>query len=383
MNLIFKFMGTLFIITYLLLNYYIGLRAFQTMKAFIPPLKSFIFWPIFLLIAFAYILDRIPGFSHPLLRISGSYWIAIFFYLLIFFLLIDFFGLLNSTFSLFPSSWGLLWQSKKIYSLALILTTGILIIGSYMAQHPQVIQYDVNISKKLDTQKTMKLVMVSDLHIEAHAKTDFMEEAAQTISALNPDIILLAGDIVEGTLDPGTEEKLGRIIDQLHAPAGVYAVLGNHEYYGGQVDQITTYLEEHGIHVLRDSITTALGEQIYIAGREDYRGGYVNSGKRKPLDQILAGIDHSKPLLLLDHQPQEVKEAQRSGVDLMLSGHTHGGQLFPAQWVTKAIFVIDRGIWRDGPFHLIVSTGLGLWGPPVRTNSRSEIVEINLTFTNP
>lgn len=140
------------------------------------------------------------------------------------------------------------------------------------------------------------------------------------------------------------------------------------------------YLEGQGITVLRDSLSECLNAAIYIVGRED-GSGYSRSGQRKPLAQILTGTDPNKPLLLLDHQPQNVQEAEKAGVDVMFSGHTHGGQLFPAEFVTKSLFVIDRGLWTEGNFHLIVSTGLGTWGPPIRTSARSEIVEVNLNFS--
>lgn len=378
MNSFFKILGAVFVVTYLLLNYYIGLRTFQACKAFWPSLKPIFFWPPFLVIALAYILDQVFSLNNPVLKVTGSYWLAAFFYLLLFYLLIDSFDLLNSTFKLLPS-WLDFWQSRKVFSLGLIMTLLILLIGSWVAQNPVLTRYDININKRCNV-KDMKIVFISDLHIEALARTDYMETAARTITALQPDLILLGGDIVEGALDQAAEEKLERIIGGLQAVNGIYAVLGNHEYYGGQVEQITAYLEKLNIRVLRDAVMENAGG-IYIAGREDYGGGHFQTGSRKPLVQILTGINPEQPLILLDHQPQDIGEAKKAGVDLMLSGHTHGGQLFPAQWVTKAMFVIDRGQWNEGNFNLIVSTGLGLWGPPLRTSARAEIVVIDLHFT--
>lgn len=379
MSSIFKVLGLAFLSVYLLLNYYVGLRSLQAIRSFFPSLHSLIFWPIFLVIASAYLADRVFSLNISFLRILGSYWLAAFFYLLLFYLFIDILGLIFSASKTLPS-WELYWQNKKVYALALAATTLILLIGSWAAYAPRIVKYDLQIAKKAEGLEHLKIVMVSDLHIEPLANTKYLENAARTVTSLHPDLILLAGDIVEGSLDPVTEDKLSRIIHRLEARYGIYAVLGNHESYGGQTDQITNFLKSNGLAVLRDEITTSAEGKIYIAGRNDYRSGHFDTGNRKKLEEILRGIDPAKPLILLDHQPQAVAEAKETGVDLMLSGHTHGGQLFPAQFVTKALFLIDRGLWQEQNFHLVVSTGLGFWGPPIRTSSRSEIVEINLTF---
>ncbi|NLI92956.1 MAG: metallophosphoesterase [Peptococcaceae bacterium] len=378
-----RIFGSFFVIIYLLLNYYIGLRSFQAFRAYYPPLKSFVFWPVFLIISFAYILDRVIDAKIPFLTVAGSYWLAAFVYLFLSFLLIDALGLLNWAFKILPSAWSILWESKKIYVLGLLLTAGILPVGTWLAQNPQISKYDISIAKKPDGINDLKVVLISDLHVEGPARTDFMNRAAKTIISLNPDLIVIAGDLVEGSIDEATQAKLSDILGNLKATYGIYACLGNHDYFGGKADQITSFLENRGIKVLRDAFQEAIDGKVIIAGREDYRSRNAGSGQRKGLEEILAGTDPNKPLILLDHQPENIKEAQNAGVNLMLSGHTHGGQLFPAQFVTKSLFLIDRGVWTEGDFNLIVSTGLGLWGPPVRTSARSEIVEINLHFTDP
>lgn len=366
-------------VIYLLLNYYVGLRSLQAFKAYCPSSKPLIFWIVFIVISMGYIWDRVFPLKFSLLKMVGSYWIAAFFYLLIFYFLLDVLELSNSTAKLFPLLEPY-WQSKKIYLLVLLLTTVIIIIGSWLAHNPYIVKYGVQINNKSTDLQNIKLVMISDLHVETSSSSRYLEKAADKITSLHPDLILIAGDFAEGTLDPVTKDKLSQILSKLHARYGIYAVLGNHEYYGGESDGITEFLYSQDLTVLRDELTESIGGKIYIAGRHDYDSGRVLGGKRKPLAEILTGTDPSKPLILLDHQPRDISEAKQAGVDLMLSGHTHGGQLFPLQLTTKSLFIIDRGILQEEPFHLIVSTGLGVWGPPIRTNSRSEIVEIDLTF---
>ncbi len=382
MNLAFIALGILILLAYLMLNFYVGLRTYHGLKGFLPSFPRIVFWPIFLGTAFSFIIGRLVSIELPLISSMGMYWIAVFIYLLMIYILIDLTGLINAHFKLLPERWRQYWQTKKIYMLGIVLTAVILALGSLSAQTIRISEYDLEINNKTTEIKELKAVLIADLHLDSYANTDHLENAAQRITSLNPDVIFLAGDIFENYLDLDVIDRIDSIFDALEAKHGIYAVLGNHEYYGGQDAQIIEYLEQKGIVVLVDQVADAIDGDIYIAGRNDYgtgSGHMMNVGeKRKPVEDILSNVDHTKPIILLDHQPQEVEEASVAGVDLMLSGHTHGGQLFPVQIFTKALFIIDRGHWQDGSFNLIVTTGLGTWGPPVRTNSMSEIVVINI-----
>jgi predicted MPP superfamily phosphohydrolase len=380
MSTALKLLGAFFVFVYLLLNCYVGLRSLQALRCFFPSLSGFVFWPLLLILALSYLADRIFRWNSPLLQLIGSYWLAAFFYLLVIYLAIDCAGLLLSAWKTTPS-WSKYWQNKFIYLLGLCLTAVIILVGSYWARSPHVVSYNLEIAKQPAGLENLQIVLISDLHIEPNLNTNYLEKAADTITALKPDLIMIAGDLMEGTIDPLTADKLQGVINRLKAKYGIYVSLGNHEYYGSQADEITGYLQSLGLIVLRDEVTPSIEDKIYIAGRNDYGARHVNKEKRKPLAEILSGLDTTKPIILLDHQPQAVSEAQEAGVDLMLSGHTHGGQLFPADLVTRSLFLIDRGLWQKDGFNLIVSTGLGYWGPPVRTNSRSEIVQIQINFT--
>lgn len=381
MNIAFIALGVLVLLAYLMLNFYVGLRSYHGLKGFLPSFPRVIFWPIFLVIAFSFILGRTVSLELPFLSSIGMYWIAVFLYLLMIYILIDLIGLLNAHFKLLPDRWRHYWQNKKIFMLGIVLTAVILVFGNWSAQTIRISEYDLEINKTAEINE-LKAVLIADLHLDSYANTNHLEKAAQRITSLNPDVIFLAGDIFENYLDLDVIDKIDKIFDALEAKHGIYAVLGNHEYYGGQDAQITEYLEQKGIVVLVDEVIEAIDGNIYIAGRNDYgtgSGHMMNIGeKRKSVEDILSDIDHTKPIILLDHQPQEVEEASVAGVDLMLSGHTHGGQLFPVQIFTKALFIIDRGHWQDENFNLVVTTGLGTWGPPVRTNSISEIVVMNI-----
>jgi len=159
---------------------------------------------------------------------------------------------------------------------------------------------------------------------------------------------------------------------------GVYACTGNHEYIGGG-DPSIHYLEQNGITVLRDSVAL-IGDAFYLVGREDLQKKYSTHENRASLEDLLEGLDFSKPIIMLDHQPYALDKVEEAGVDLQISGHTHHGQLWPLGYVTQKIFEVSRGYKKKGETHFYVSTGYGTWGPPVRTGNRPEIVLFQLKF---
>jgi hypothetical protein len=158
----------------------------------------------------------------------------------------------------------------------------------------------------------------------------------------------------------------------------VYAVTGNHEYIGG-VEPACAYLTEHGITMLRDA-ATVVAKSVVLAGREDISYNRGNGRKRKPLSELLNGCDRSLPIIVMDHQPFRLHEAEGQGVDLQLSGHTHHGQLFPFNFITERVFELSWGYKKKGNTHVYVSCGVGTWGPPVRIGNTPEIVDLTLTF---
>jgi len=198
------------------------------------------------------------------------------------------------------------------------------------------------------------------------------------INALKPDIILFAGDLVDEDLAPVIRHDLGKSLTRLSAPLGVYAITGNHEYIGG-ADKAVRYLEEHGINVLRDSVVL-IGNSFYLAGREDRDKNRFSNKARKNLAELLTGVDMAKPVIMMDHQPFRLDDVAAAGVDLQLSGHTHHGQLWPFNYITKAIFELSWGYKQKDKSHFYVSSGYGGWGPPVRTGNRPELVSIRMKF---
>jgi predicted MPP superfamily phosphohydrolase len=166
---------------------------------------------------------------------------------------------------------------------------------------------------------------------------------------------------------------MGEIMKSIQAPLGVYAVPGNHEYLGGQYRQLLVALEDCGVTVMRDQYL--LLDDFYLVGRDD-----KISRQRKPLALVMDGVNKNYPIILMDHNPIDIKESLSNHIDLHLSGHTHAGQLFPLNLFTDRIFAQDWGYLRMENMQIVVSNGYGTWGPPIRLGNRPEIVEILVTW---
>jgi hypothetical protein len=219
--------------------------------------------------------------------------------------------------------------------------------------------------------------MASDIHLGALIGERREKKLLDIIREQKPDLVLLCGDLVDGEIAPVLRKNLGRHIQEIDTPLGVYAITGNHEYIGG-IDKTLPYLQSINIKVLLDE-TITLSNGIQIVGRNDQSSGR-GANARKPLSELLIGIDQTKPVIVMNHQPFNLQEAADSNVDLHLSGHTHHGQLWPISYITKAMFELSWGYLKKGNTNFYVSSGYGSWGPSVRVGNRPEVVVFKLKF---
>lgn len=221
-----------------------------------------------------------------------------------------------------------------------------------------------------------RIVQLTDVHIGPTIGKDFLDEVVDRVNALEPDLVAITGDLVDGSV-----AELGRHVaplGRLKAKEGVYFVTGNHEYYSG-VDEWLAFLGTLGIRVLRNERVAIRGAEGFdLAGIDDASAAAHGHGHGADLPRAVAGRDPSRPLVLLAHQPNGIELAERLGVDLQLSGHTHGGQLFPWNFVVKLVFPFIAGLYRQGRTQVYVSEGTGYWGPPMRVGTAAEITHIEL-----
>jgi hypothetical protein len=222
------------------------------------------------------------------------------------------------------------------------------------------------------------MAVVSDIHLGTIVSKNRIRRIVDQINATHPDVILLAGDIVDEDLAPVISENLGATLTKLKAPLGVIGITGNHEYIGG-VEPAVKYLREHGINILRDSVVE-IARNIFVVGREDLQSKTFGSKGRKDLREFNPKNNDTITTILLDHQPAAIAEAEDNKADLMLSGHTHHGQIWPLNYITSAVYRLSWGYKQFGDTHAYVSSGIGSWGPPVRIGNRPEVVVITLKF---
>lgn len=377
----FYFVFAIIFALYGLLNYYIGLRYWQGLFSYLPHVSTLGYWSIFWLVSLSYLLVRVgekflPGAITQFLSVLGSYWLGIMFYSFLTLLIVDFVRLLDKIFAFLPTA----LKSGPMVGIALcLLIAGTVIYGAWNARHPIVNHYELTLDKRAGTLNELHIIMVSDIHLGTIMDNGRLTQMVNLINAQHPDLILIAGDMIDENVERVIEKEMHANLTQLQARYGTYAVLGNHEYIGGHVREAIQYLEESGVHVLKDQRVQIVGG-IYLVGRDDQTGERFGGGKRQPLITILQGVEPTAPVIVLDHQPSHLQEPEEAGVDLQLSGHTHQGQLFPNNLITRRIFQDDFGLLEKGPFHLIVSSGYGTWGPPLRVGNKPEIVDILLRF---
>ena len=385
MNAAFVVIAGIIVLIYGWLNYLIGAHGWQTIFSHISFLPVWVYWLLFWLIALAFILARfsekfLPAVIYEWLSLIGAVWLAAFLYLVLILIVLKILDLLNMWLHILPM--GVRHSMAFTTGLGLtvfMLVTGILVYGAWNARHPRIHHYDISIAKPAGTLSSLHVVMVSDIHLGTIVHNGQLLQMVERINELQPDLVLLAGDVIDENIEPFIKQEMTTTFRQLHTKYGVYAVLGNHEYIGGNAEEAIKYLDAAGVQVLRDQSVKVAGS-FYLVGRDDRSGARFRGAKRQALNTLLLGLDRRLPVIVMDHQPLGLAEPESQGVDLQLSGHTHAGQLFPGRLITRRMFEDDWGYLRKGNFQLIVSSGYGTWGPPIRTGNYPEIVDISLTF---
>jgi len=250
--------------------------------------------------------------------------------------------------------------------------------GHINTYFPVIRKYEIPINKSAGSLKELNIAVASDIHLGTIIGRKKMEMFAEKINSLKPDIILLPGDIIDEDIAPVLEDNMGSSLEMLKAKYGVYAVTGNHEYIGG-AEKAVEFLKKHKIKIIRDT-SVFIDNSFYIAGREDSSSANFGGKPRKILKDVIENVNFNFPVILMDHQPFNLDEARKAGIDLQLSGHTHHGQLWPLNLITALVYEKNWGLLKKDNTNYYISSGLGGWGPPVRTVNRPEIIHIKLKF---
>lgn len=306
-------------------------------------------------------------------QIAGYYSLPYLLYLFLTLVVCDFLTGLNY-FLKFIARETLRGRRFRSVCLFIVLTVPLVmeIYGIAHYKRIQVNPYSIRVPRKSSEIDHLRIALAADFHLRDSTAKGFMPVFVKQVNRLNADIVLLPGDLLEGHGDNQREPEFELLFRQIKSKYGVYAVFGNHEWHGGEGKR--AFFNRAGIKVLEDEVI-AIDRAFYLAGRNDNH--FQN---RKSLDELLQQTSADLPVILLDHRPLNLADVGRSKVDIQVSGHTHNGQLFPFNFITKQVYELSWGYKKIGNTHFFVTSGIRTWGPPVRTVGDSEIMLIEVEF---
>ena len=321
-----------------------------------------------------------PGALRPLLAVAFT-WLGTFFFLFVASAAVHLISTLGTTL------WGAgafapdrrLWLSRAGASVSVVVAAGMALASrKSVADGFRICDVPVALPRFPKGLGDYRIVQISDLHVAPLLQRDYVERVVEQTMALKPDCIVLTGDLVDGSVANLQEDiaPLGR----LQAPGGVYFVTGNHEYYSG-ADAWLAHFRSLGIRPLRNEhvVLGADGHHFALAGIDDWTAHQFGGDHGADLPRALAGCPEDRAVVLLAHQPRAVTQAASMGVDLVLSGHTHGGQLWPFGWLVRLVQPYVRGLHQHSErTYIYVHSGTGYWGPPMRLGAPAEIACLRL-----
>lgn len=353
---IFTFIITLAL--YIILNFYVGRRILLFLSVFFHNINKFVFWSLYVLCTISFFLTYIvPRFKFTkYIKVISGYYMGALIYLLIFILIVDFFRLLFRYTEKIPNNE--LYSQKTIIAVGfmiIMMVVGIIVYGSYNAKNIQVKNYSIKIDKYEKPNKSLNIVMLSDIHMGDIITYKDIEKITTKINDISPDVILISGDVFDGDYYAVENiEEIEGLFKKLESKYGTYAVLGNHDS-GKSYEEMVEFFKQADIKLLQDE-NISISDEFILCGRKDATPIGVQGETRKSIKELL------------------------DNVDLLLSGHTHKGQLFPGNLITNKLFLVDYGYLKVNDLNVIVSSGVGTWGPPIRICSESEITNIKLEY---
>lgn len=310
----------------------------------------------------------------------GATWAGVFFYAFLLGVLIDVY------FIFFPEK-----KERSAYRhfaclTVVFLTMCIAFLGCRIASNPilkegvvEIKCSDFDFSAKA-AGRVVKVAVLTDVHLGRLVNVGQFKKMIDQIKRHNPDLVLFAGDILDDHVFVDVS-GIKAILSEVNAQYGIWGCPGNHEYHSGSIQESLNLLEKMGIRMLVDQYTV-IDRSFVLIGRED-RFGRLKGRLRKGIPDIIGSLpeeDKNLPLIIMDHQPVELGEAEVAGAAMQVSGHTHNGQIWPGNFLVRRLYENPYGWLRRGNTHFLVSAGSGTWGPPIRTSSRPEVHLIRLCF---
>jgi uncharacterized protein len=360
------------------LNYWLFIRAWQSIPDI--ALVRTIFTTLFVVFSLSFFVamglgDRLPFSVTVALENIGAFWMIGLLYFSMAVLFFDVLRVSNHLFKFYPD-----WIYSNYQQVKLILFFSVIgvftlfsLIGNHRFRNPDVKHVELEIPGGDGPTGVLTIAMASDVHLGSIIRKNRLKKYVELLNKQDADVILFAGDLIDHSMRPVEVQKMDEELRKLKARFGVYAIFGNHEYYGN-VGKAMDFYALSGITLLRDT-AIIIDNRFVLIGRDD-----ISQHRRKSLEVILEGVTANLPKILLDHNPAKMKDAQDNNIDLQLSGHTHNGQIFPINLIVKKIYQLPYGHEKIGRTNYYVSSGLGLWAAPVRIGTQSEIVKLTLSL---
>lgn len=355
-------------------NVYIGYKLNKVINSFLPNFKSWIFIVMYFIISVSFVLSFFDtkGFK-DFFNFIGSYWLGFFAIFLMFFLISDIIVFILKYFKIISFT----AKSYQIIGISVVILSFLMgAYGMYNFTKLKIVNYNVEISsEKLKDEIT--IVQISDAHLGSLYSESRLEGIVEKINELKPDLVTITGDLFDDDYHAIKDPKrVIELFNKIESKYGVYAALGNHDA-GRTFKDLMKLSEESNIKFLNDTHIN-IDNKFILVGRVDPSpiGGF-DGLKRAKTDEVLKDIDKSLPIVVMDHNPANYKD-YLGKVDLVLSGHTHKGQIFPSNIITKLTYDIDYGHVKKENTNIIVSSGVGAWMLPMRIASNNEIVKIVL-----
>lgn len=346
-------------------------------------------------------LSLLTSFLMPLSELQrlikriSNYWLGTVLYILPIIAIADVFRTVLKRIN-FPGKEILFSQGGFVVvgTILILIVAGVSVAGIYGARNIRTTTYNVKVEKKAGNLRTLRVALVADLHLGYSIGTWHMEQMVERVNTLEPDLIVIAGDIFDNEYEAlENPEELIKILSGMKSRYGVYACYGNHDIeekilagftFSGKNEKMSDprmdeFLEKAGIRLLADE-EVLIDDSFYLYGRPDYERPGRGIAVRKSPEEITDGMDKNLPILMIDHEPRELQELADAGVDVDLCGHTHDGQMFPGNFTIHFFWENPCGYLQKGNMHNIVTSGIGVFGPYMRVGTKSEICDISINF---
>ena len=353
-------------------------------------------WSMFLLTIFiglAFILPEDNFLRRPLFKI-GAYWLGISLYLILYVALIDLLRWIYS--KVFKDKYNDFYARLICTLLIIVLTGATSIYGIINAKIVRTTEYEITINKDGGNFKEMTIAMFGDPQFGYNIGEYHLKQAVDIINKNDVDIVCVVGDIFDNQYSAIKHpDKLIELFNQIKSKYGMYAVLGNHDveepilcgftFNDDDIEnklaskEMLDFIKKSGMVLLYDE-NVIINDSVNLYGRADQERPNLGNITRKESGDIFKEVDTTKPLFVLDHEPREYDELEKAGVDLMMAGHTHDGQLWPTKIATDIIWENPYGLWVKNAFHAITTSGLGLFGPNMRVGTIAEVCIIHVKF---